>query len=594
MTLSGIVGYLCPELLLALSNLPPLQDTPLISTYGYLATDSYSNVFYVTPSHHVIIEAIFGLMNIAGWNQLVVITELVDKQFIGIAKSLLQVASRNAYINVSQFTQIGFHIDGSQILTSLKSKVIFVSASAAIINKLLCEALRMGVTWPEYAWILYGYQQNYFIQSFMECHYQKAFEGVILFQQNLANSTDNSCIQMCDIISTLALAINLSFSAGHGQTVNASHIKFQRATSWINFKDNWLTNTQINVYQIRNLTLQLVGQYDDEMRSLSQSLLSSSFINSLSDSQFPSVYDKKPLAFNVIVYSIDILCCFFITVILILYIFFRNEPDIKSTSFALSFFMFIGCYLLLAFAVVLTVEDQVIEVVEKSSWLNLCLAQAWLCGLGVSIPIILATLLVKMLRIYRIFTCYDKVKLGKLSSNVAMVIYTLLVLLPNIVILLVWSVLDTYTNSFSYGQHPGFVEVTEHCDCRHLLVWLSLLLLYFLLLSSCVVFVAIKTRKVRLIHFKDTKKVNSCIFLLLLIVILTLSYWLLFDTIAPSKYAGIVTLYVAHVLSAIICQVFLFVPKVWPPLWRKMASTLSLPAGTISSVSLTTMHNQAL
>ena len=48
---------------------------------------------------------------------------------------------------------------------------------------------------------------------------------------------------------------------------------------------------------------------------------------------------------------LPILCFLFNTTLLILYIVFHNEPNIKSTSVSLSMLIFTGCYLLVGFNV---------------------------------------------------------------------------------------------------------------------------------------------------------------------------------------------------------------------------------------------------
>ena len=94
---------------------------------------------------------------------------------------------------------------------------------------------------------------------------------------------------------------------------------------------------------------------------------------------------------------LPILSFIFNTILLILYIVFRNEPSIKSTSVSLSMLMLIGCYILAVYTACLSVYD------NESDF---CMTLAWLSGIGLSVPLILATILVKMLRVYHIFTAF--------------------------------------------------------------------------------------------------------------------------------------------------------------------------------------------
>ena len=94
--------------------------------------------------------------------------------------------------------------------------------------------------------------------------------------------------------------------------------------------------------------------------------------------------------------------------------------------------------------------------------------------------------------------------------------------------LTIWSIVDPFQDEIEYGIYAGFNEPVRiyRCTSNHETIFFGFLFGYFILLSIAVVIVAIKTRKVRLLRFKDTKKVNLLIFLLLFIVCFALSCWL--------------------------------------------------------------------
>jgi hypothetical protein len=54
---------------------------------------------------------------------------------------------------------------------------------------------------------------------------------------------------------------------------------------------------------------------------------------------------------------LSILCFIFNTILLVLYIVFRNEPSIKSTSVSFSMLILIGCYILIGYSSSLVVGD---------------------------------------------------------------------------------------------------------------------------------------------------------------------------------------------------------------------------------------------
>jgi hypothetical protein len=141
----------------------------------------------------------------------------------------------------------------------------------------------------------------------------------------------------------------------------------------------------------------------------------------------------------------------------------------------------------------------------------------WLSGLGISMPLILTTLLVKMLRVYRIFTLYKRVKPKVHTSECAHFLYTVAILSPNIAILVFWTLIDPNYTENTYVEHPGFIIIEQRCKSDYIFVWLLLLLVYSFLLSIAVATVAIISRKIRLAQFKDTKKINFLIFSILFI-----------------------------------------------------------------------------
>ena len=78
--------------------------------------------------------------------------------------------------------------------------------------------------------------------------------------------------------------------------------------------------------------------------------------------------------------------------------------------------------------------------------IDVCMVIVWLSGLGISMPLILTTFLVKMLRVYHIFTLYKRVKPKAHTSECAHFLYTVATLSPNIAVLLFWTVIDpSYT-----------------------------------------------------------------------------------------------------------------------------------------------------
>ena len=144
-----------------------------------------------------------------------------------------------------------------------------------------------------------------------------------------------------------------------------------------------------------------------------------------------------------------------------------------------------------------------------------------------------------------------------------------LILLPKIFTQTLWKFVGNYRNQIFYIEHADFINAREYCVSDNGIPYTSLQLLYLLFLSSIVIIVAYKTRKIRMLHFKDMKKVNSFIFIFILITAIVIFLWLLFRSL-EDYVAEIVTLYLGMSMGSFLCQVFLFLPKVWPPIQRRM------------------------
>ena len=111
-------------------------------------------------------------------------------------------------------------------------------------------------------------------------------------------------------------------------------------------------------------------------------------------------------------------------------------------------------------------------------------------------------------------------------SDNALLGYAILILSLNIILLILWTVIDLQYRVDSFIEHPGYIENVIICHYGdYEPTWFALTFAYLFLLSVAVIVVAIKSRNIRLTRFKDTKKVNSLIFLLYIVGYCTFSYW---------------------------------------------------------------------
>ena len=182
----------------------------------------------------------------------------------------------------------------------------------------------------------------------------------------------------------------------------------------------------------------------------------------------------------------------------------------------------------------------------------------------------MATVLVKLLRVYRIFTKFKVLNQSVKYKDYALLVYTMLIISPNIIVHILWTVLDPHRKVDYFTEHPGFIRMDIRCSVgQYYYIWFALAYGYLSLLFVIVVIVAIKSRKIRYTNFKDTKKVNLFISLLFINATCSFSYWQILQY-SGFHYASAVILCVGHILGAFLCQAILFIPKVWPSIKKKI------------------------
>ena len=189
-------------------------------------------------------------------------------------------------------------------------------------------------------------------------------------------------------------------------------------------------------------------------------------------------------------------------------------------------------------------------------------------------PLILATILVKMLRVYHIFTAFKALKHSVKCRDYTLVIYITLILSPIILLQTLWTLIDPDHLIFNFIEHPGFIETDIRCYSRYRHIRIALGLAYNFLLSFAVVVVAVKSRKIRRTQFKDTKKVNVLIFLLIVQCLCCYPHFVILDLVGY-HFDFLHFFYpAAFITAALLCQFILFAPKIWPSVQNKIFKAL--------------------
>ena len=614
----GLMGSYCPNsdqlissLLASASlmnqNQPFLSSSVSVSNNDKILTSPYH--YRILQSADVFIDTLSSLANDLEWYRIAVVTESTHTYFFSFAEAFYNVSTKRKSYKNTPFIQLHKDLPLKLVFQDLQkfdSKTTVLSLSIPNTIEILCSAKNRGLTWPGYAWIVHNitFVDFSLATKFVDmdtCNIHEALEGVILLEHRLSNSmisfrnlstgyTYEDYIRnyieklenlsakvnaplrpntyanlLHDSVWILALAFQSQTNVSNSLFPDyIRNISFVGTTGKIEFNDTFEIKTGVDIFQIRNGTPIHEGFYDPTRKRIR-------FMGSLLDNSRPIdrrtiITDNTSLIYTSIFSFAFFVCAVGVTFILSLYIYYHNEPEIKATSVTLSLLMFLGCYIILFYMLMAILYTQ--SLVPSDSSFNICLALLWSGQTGFSLPLILATLLVKMLRIYRIFNHFGKV--GKVYSDIALLLYVLLLISPNIIILTIWTAIDPYSTDTVVTEYPRYTEVEQRCYSKQLLLWFCILYLNIEGLSLVLIIIAVKTRKIHRENFKDTKKVNAFIFILLIVIYVINVQWLILRSIGVRKGYSSIPLHISHVVVVVSCQALLFIPKILPPLKRSL------------------------
>ena len=555
----GIAGLLHPDELVSLSN---FHFPAIFSLIRISESFNLSNVFYMTAPISTLADSVIAFVKAINQTKTGLITELHHSYFFDVSNELICRFSGSPNVSLSLYLQVGREYPVSQVvdeIVSTNTQIIVLSVRPSVSIQILCEAYRRQLMWPKYIWILYSHQLDD-LTMYKACS-KNITEGVFTFQIVPSNQSHETHCTTSSWNSSNAVD-----NTSHVQSVNPFSLLLHNAilalTSAVYNKSRIAIDdsSMVYIYQMLDGKLVPFGIYDGGLNKLSK---------------IGATYGYRGIQLPIVLkdFSLPVLIVlpllFFITTtaLLVLFLYFHRKPTVKSSSVPLSLLLFLGCYLQEVYAVALIIRES--QDIRPLS-VDLCMVNVWLSNLGLAMPVILATILVKMLRVYHILSLRKVTNPSFYTTHVAPFVYTSLILLPNIIVLMLWTIIDTYHKDIHYVEHPGFITVEERCISKYTTVWSFLLIIFFLVLSLAVIIVAIKSRKIRLKLFKDTKKVNLFIFLSLFVRVNSFAYWIIFSLSRLHGDAPDYILYASHMIGALLCQVILFLPKVWPPLREKL------------------------
>ena len=620
----GIIGLVCPSSLLSLSPLASLPEirklqisssTTPPSLVAASRKESVGLLYQIAPSTSTFNKAVLAMMKSMAWKEISVIrhTDLysVSVEHDNLASDF-QMQSIGANIS-SNHAETASGID--QFIQTAKARgirLIYTSVTISEARELLCKSHRAGLSWPNYLWIFYDHFLEELLHNTTECSLQtmqEAAEGIMLLYHDISENPDRaidyanytydeylmqysasigssttrlkcntkprilSANALHDSVLAFAYALNRTLpETGVGcldelacNATNATFnsylqsVDFMGAGGPINFNSTThelTSDSRINIFQVLNGALSSLGHFKGSLiLNASRELLSF-------NSTFPRVIVRLHLALPVVTLVVDILCLALTIVVMILFTYYRESPDIKATSPLLSYIILFSC-ILLYLSVGMTAIRHIFS--SGQAFAALCASEEVFFVLGVQL--IFATLCIRLFRVSRIFFNLDPV--GTAWSDRYLALYIGITVIITVILLVFWIAFGDFSvgeeETFMPDAKPPVYSISLSCNAEHSPIFLTLIFGYIVIFMAIVVILAIKTRKVRIDVFRDTKSVSAFVFCS--VGILSLFIPLSFITASISGLTYLILSYLFKVTSllavAVACICFLYIPKIF-------------------------------
>ena len=605
----GVVGLLCSTVTQAVSPLArrPRIDLLQISAGAtspvFSSEEEYPLLYRMMSSSAVYNDAVLEMMSAFQWKRISVIRDTKLIQHTTTADDFMtKVESRpeGEVVFLGDVTPT-FPTSPVQSLLPERARIIYASVTASEARELLCESYQNNLRWPQFVWLFHDLSLEDLKDSTGNCSNEtmlEAVEGVFLLQYRIQTNLNTTLVSgqtyqdylmelrhrmrgaqmnqfanaLHDSIWAFALALNNLTSEelkSYRPEVDNSNttalverylevIHFSGALGDISFSEREVVN-DVDIFHIRNGGSVYTGNYSPFHENLS--------IQSQPDFIPKDDFETNEIllhqAFIVVVYVIVGALMVFTTVVLALFIHYWNKPSIKASSPILSILIFAGCYVLYIECLINGANN-----LNASIFGPMCLAQVWFTATGVQL--IYSTLFMRLFRVYRIFF-HIFAKPGKIWSDQAMFALSFIPVLVTILLMTIWTVVDPIVTGYTtpvFDMTSDPPQYTRNLFCEtegnNLIVWLSVVLYGVNGITILgVVVLATITRKVHLNSFRDTKQVNAFVFSTASSLLIWLPYTVVFANILFIPEASQVFNILPYLVVAILCVVFLFVPKIW-------------------------------
>ena len=611
----GVVGLYCSSVTNAIApiiNHSKINFVQLASSTSlpHRDTERFPHLFHTVASSKIFNRAVVAMMNEFTWTNISsvysstrILFRTTSRDFVTHAQ--MDGKSVNPHIPITKKDQSVSEM--FQQINKAGARIAYFSATQVELARILCEALKKGFVSSNYLELKYVYIiHDYTIDiitsdsvvSETKCTREEihtAFEGIFLLHYRLFRPNDTNLISdvtyrqyydlykeeikkfsteterelednlyantFYDQVWALALALNNALG-NNLQSAQKEHIQkalvrelknnsFNGTSGFVDFSKGQEVQTAVSIYQVQNGKMVLIGIYDNE---------GIKFMNNFDAKTVPSdtwttrnIIIPLWLGIGIIVLDIALLLLILFHILSIIY--WRKQPEIKSTSIGMSLLILTGCNSL-CFSVMLTT---ILELVNNSGLYVLCHFEVWLSINGINLIFII--LFLRLLRIFHIFRSYRST--GKYWSDRYLLLYIVLICSVMNIVLVAWTTedpLELKTGINTEAQVPFYYQ---YCNSKFQTVFLGITSSWFAVLMTLLTFLSIQTRHIKRKHYKDTKKVLFFVFGVMITMPFCVTLLLIYF-----RMGSVIVIYVCKCLPNLVivalCQAFLFLPKIAP------------------------------
>ena len=586
----AVTGLLCSSHTLLLSPVAGhdgydlIQLTAANSPIFQTQNHRFPHLWQLFGSATLYTDTVLAIMDQYNWTRVGVVYDTTSDFYVHVMEHLVQT------ITASENKSVVFSNGMSNKLYTLPSTIqrkevnILVTVldpnQATTVQLLAQNEMLINVVWIHIKTLMYTQQPNkthnytyqncFILQLQTEC--APKYRTTKLYHTSGFNEDQQNVFNLVlhDQLWTLALAINKSlpelkirnlsidnYNIGQNEITRVieqqlANLSFQGASGWIEFNQYRSVSSPVEIsWVFRNGSGKIVGVYNP-LKPLDFRV----HLGDLSShTQLSNQMSYMSLPMAILLYILSGAVIMFTTVQLILYFHYRHHKVIKATSPYLSLLIFLGCYLLcLAAVCMITIQSMVIpcQVVVIIYYALILLFEN---GIG----FILLTLFVRLLRIYWIFSKWMKKDLGKCLNDLHLILVVfLLILIPNVISIV----------RFGMGIHLHYYECTLDDNTFEVTIDVGLSLGCLLVYILMVIILGILNRNIKHKHFNDACQIYLLITVVLLILFLTLSFYIIYALRMEVIIAESI-LPTGLLIFDLVCQMILFLPKIAQVVMKK-------------------------